>query len=116
MRLSLCSIETEASGKPYLDIDHVRGARLSAYGPVILYGAIGTPSFSGLHGVLKQFLAEHDGFGYALRHLDGTGTANVERLPVGGYGVELAVKDMEYKAVDDRKLDTGVYGPWPMPL
>jgi hypothetical protein len=51
-----------------LDVDHVRGARLSAYGPVVLYGAIGTPSLSALHAVLKDFLAGHEGFGYALRH------------------------------------------------
>jgi hypothetical protein len=75
---------------------------------VVLYGRLGTRSLAGLHAVLKGFLGEHEGFGYALRHHDNEAGAGAgERLPVGGYGVELAVKDMEYKAVDDRKREAG---------
>jgi len=68
---------------------------------VILYATIGTPEFSQFHAVLKA-LAEKGEIQYVFRHI-------VPHFPftlgLGGYGVELALKNLEYKTVDDTKVE-----------
>ncbi|GFR63376.1 UDP-glucose:glycoprotein glucosyltransferase 1 [Elysia marginata] len=48
-------------------------------------------------------------FPQAMRHFDGAGVGRLEksetRVPLSGYGVELAIKSTEYKAKDDTKVE-----------
>ncbi len=86
---------------------------------VTFYGAMGTPCFGHFHALLKSASAQGQ-VHYVHRpvimnaecarkgciglgtHVDTIGIdGNVGRLHVVGYGVELAVKNMEYKASDD---------------
>lgn len=90
---------------------HPAGDALHAEVPVaVLYATVGTSSFKAFHDELHQLAA--DGLvRYALRHTwsgwraEKTSDCAQEELWLQGYGVELAVKNMEYKAVDDAKVD-----------
>ncbi|KAI6191748.1 UDP-glucose:glycoprotein glucosyltransferase 1 [Aphelenchoides bicaudatus] len=65
---------------------------------IILYAKIGTSKFASFHRVLSE-LAKADKIRYVFRHFD----HHAEQAQVGlsGFGVELAIKNTEYKAVDD---------------
>ena len=71
---------------------------------LILYGLIGSDSFSQFH---KKILSLKGSFEYILRHkfppiksLD-----DRNRIGLSGYGVELDIKNLEYKNKDDAKLN-----------
>ncbi|UYV70608.1 UGGT1 [Cordylochernes scorpioides] len=66
---------------------------------VILYGEIGTPSFCAFHKFLQEQV-EH--LEYYLRHYVHKPLA--KKVPLSGYGVEMAIKSTEYKAQDDTVL------------
>ncbi|XP_039137617.1 UDP-glucose:glycoprotein glucosyltransferase [Dioscorea cayenensis subsp. rotundata] len=99
------------------DFDHIYvGSNASA--PVaILYGALGTECFSEFHAVLAEY-AKKGKAKYVVRpvlpsgcqavtsYCGGIGTSDAVHL--GGYGVELALKNMEYKAMDDSAIKKGV--------
>uniref|UniRef100_A0A8C5IA70 UDP-glucose ceramide glucosyltransferase-like 1 n=1 Tax=Gouania willdenowi TaxID=441366 RepID=A0A8C5IA70_GOUWI len=88
--------------KPYLSQnDHTYpGLNKSEVPVVILYAEIGTKKFTTFHKVLSE-KAEQGKLTYVLRHF-------VDPKPrdmlLSGYGVELAIKSTEYKAVDDTKV------------
>ncbi|KAI6232348.1 UDP-glucose:glycoprotein glucosyltransferase 1 [Aphelenchoides besseyi] len=67
----------------------------------ILYAELGTDGFASFHKVLKP-LAESGAVQYVMRNYVSPKTRK-ENVAVGlsGYGVELAIKNTEYKAVDD---------------
>ncbi|XP_076857427.1 UDP-glucose:glycoprotein glucosyltransferase 2 isoform X2 [Brachyhypopomus gauderio] len=64
----------------------------------ILYAEIGTKAFSTFHKVLSERAGEGKLI-YVLRHF--VAEPRKERMLLSGYGVELAIKSTEYKAVDD---------------
>eukprot|EP00795_Rhopilema_esculentum_P016307 gene16307-7694_t len=69
---------------------------------VVLYGAVGSSAFLQAHNSMKG-LANSGKAKYIFRHylkddLEG-------KVHLSGYGVELAVKSTEYKAVDDQKVE-----------
>ncbi|XP_076026136.1 UDP-glucose:glycoprotein glucosyltransferase 2 isoform X2 [Genypterus blacodes] len=68
---------------------------------VILYAEIGTKKFSSFHKVLSE-KAEAGALIYVLRHF--VAEPKPQRMLLSGYGVELAIKSTEYKAVDDTKV------------
>ena len=96
---------------------------------VVFYGAVGTPCFRGFHASLKKAAlagevtyvhrpvlvpgCERDGcvgLGASTNGGGGGGGGKEggERVTVAGFGVEMAGKNMEYKATDDTKVkDTG---------
>lgn len=87
-------------------------------GPVaILYGALGTDCFREFHVSLVEATKEGK-VKYVFRpvlpsgcesksgHCGSIGTR--DPLNLGGYGVELALKNMEYKAMDDSAIKEGV--------
>uniref|UniRef100_A0A8C7Y8Z4 UDP-glucose ceramide glucosyltransferase-like 1 n=1 Tax=Oryzias sinensis TaxID=183150 RepID=A0A8C7Y8Z4_9TELE len=86
--------------KPYLyKNDHTYpGVNKSDLPVVILYAEIGTKKFSSFHKVLTE-KAEEGKLVYVLRHF-----LAPAKMLLSGYGVELAVKSTEYKAVDDTKV------------
>ena len=70
---------------------------------VILYGKIGSKSFKDLHEKLK-ILASQGRIQYIFRHFIQENQSGP--LRISGYGVELQIKSSEYKAQDDRKVNT----------
>ncbi|XP_068184854.1 UDP-glucose:glycoprotein glucosyltransferase 2 [Antennarius striatus] len=68
---------------------------------VILYAEIGTKKFAAFHKVLSG-KAEEGTVIYVLRHF--VLEPKPQKMLLSGYGVELAIKSTEYKAVDDTKV------------
>uniref|UniRef100_A0A8C2EL15 UDP-glucose glycoprotein glucosyltransferase 2 n=1 Tax=Cyprinus carpio TaxID=7962 RepID=A0A8C2EL15_CYPCA len=95
-------LKTAASRpRPYLyKSDHqypgVNGTDLPV---AVLYAEIGTKEFNTFHKVLSE-RAQEGKLVYVLRHFE---TKN-EKMLLSGYGVELAIKSTEYKAVDDTQV------------
>uniref|UniRef100_A0A4W6FXM9 UDP-glucose ceramide glucosyltransferase-like 1 n=1 Tax=Lates calcarifer TaxID=8187 RepID=A0A4W6FXM9_LATCA len=81
--------------KPYLyKNDHTYpGINKTDVPVVILYAEIGTKKFTSFHKALSE-KAQEGKLMYVLRHF----------MLLSGYGVELAIKSTEYKAVDDTKV------------
>jgi len=70
----------------------------------ILYGEIGTPEFVELYEYCKK-MADLGKMNFVVRHLAlATGTESKDRVSLGGYGVELAIKSTEYRAQDDTRV------------
>uniref|UniRef100_A0A8C4II02 UDP-glucose ceramide glucosyltransferase-like 1 n=1 Tax=Dicentrarchus labrax TaxID=13489 RepID=A0A8C4II02_DICLA len=84
--------------KPYLyKNDHTYpGVNKTDVPVVILYAEIGTKKFTTFHKVLSEKAGEGT-LVYVLRHYP-------QKMLLSGYGVELAIKSTEYKAVDDTKV------------
>ncbi|XP_042473077.1 UDP-glucose:glycoprotein glucosyltransferase-like [Zingiber officinale] len=99
------------------EFDHVYPGSNSASPVAILYGAIGTECFREFHVLLAE--ASRQGkVKYVVRPvlLPGCQTASSycgavgssDAVNLAGYGVELALKNMEYKAMDDSTVRKGV--------
>ncbi|KAL7881321.1 hypothetical protein AOLI_G00081690 [Acnodon oligacanthus] len=89
--------------KPYLyKNDHkYPGANGTDLPVVILYAEIGTKKFNTFHKVLSE-RAEEGKLVYVLRHF--VADTKKQNMLLSGYGVELAIKSTEYKAVDDTQV------------
>uniref|UniRef100_A0A668AHC7 UDP-glucose ceramide glucosyltransferase-like 1 n=1 Tax=Myripristis murdjan TaxID=586833 RepID=A0A668AHC7_9TELE len=87
--------------KPYLYKNDHRypGLNKTDVPIVILYAEIGTKKFTSFHKVLSE-KAEEGTLIYVLRHFN----PKPQKMLLSGYGVELAIKSTEYKAVDDTKV------------
>ncbi|XP_071733652.1 UDP-glucose:glycoprotein glucosyltransferase-like [Rutidosis leptorrhynchoides] len=83
----------------------------------ILYGALGTDCFKEFHTSLVE-AAKEGKVKYVVRPVLPSGCESKsgvcgavgtrDPLNLGGYGVELALKNMEYKAMDDSEIKKGV--------
>ncbi|TKY71358.1 UDP-glucose:glycoprotein glucosyltransferase [Spatholobus suberectus] len=99
------------------DFDHVHFDSSVGSPLAILYGALGTSCFKEFHAALVG-AAKQGKVNYVLRpvlpagcetnfgHCGSVGAS--EPVNLGGYGVELAFKNMEYKAMDDSTIKKGV--------
>ena len=82
----------------------------------VFYGAMGTPCFVEMHRALRRAAAEgrvRATHRPTLRAGCGGDScvgfgASADRLVATGYGVEMAIKNMEYKATDDARVRDGV--------
>ncbi|MCL7030306.1 hypothetical protein MKW94_012163, partial [Papaver nudicaule] len=99
------------------DFDHVHFGSTTESPVAILYGALGTSCFKAFHVVLAE--ASRKGrVKYVVRPVLPSGceattgscgaVGTGDSLNLGGYGVELALKNMEYKAMDDSAIKKGV--------
>ncbi|KAI3972803.1 hypothetical protein MKX01_019461 [Papaver californicum] len=99
------------------DFDHVHFDSITESPVAILYGALGTNCFKAFHVVLAE--ASRKGkVKYVVRPVLPSGceattgfcgaVGTGDALNLGGYGVELALKNMEYKAMDDSVIKKGV--------
>ncbi|GMR33603.1 hypothetical protein PMAYCL1PPCAC_03798, partial [Pristionchus mayeri] len=90
-----------------LSVDHVLSFAVDAKPlTIIVYGELGSPAWLALHGAAKSAARQQKGL-YVHRHFSREVTS--ERVALSGYGVELAIKNTEYKAEDDsNKKDEGV--------
>ncbi|XP_065840475.1 UDP-glucose:glycoprotein glucosyltransferase 1-like isoform X2 [Oscarella lobularis] len=68
---------------------------------VVLYARLGTQAFIDFHTSLTSLVAEKK-IHYILRHF--TKTSSQMKTRLSGYGVELAIKSTEYKAIDDTEV------------
>ncbi|GAQ80221.1 UDP-glucose:glycoprotein glucosyltransferase [Klebsormidium nitens] len=99
---------------PRYAFDHVhpaskRGARL-----FVLYGALGTPCFAEMHRVLSEAVQSGKGVAYIYRPVLPSGCESAaspcarigtqKPVDLAGFGAELALKNMEYKAADDSEV------------
>ncbi|KAJ4717311.1 UDP-glucose:glycoprotein glucosyltransferase-like [Melia azedarach] len=99
------------------DFDHIHVESSISSPTAILYGALGTDCFKQFHVNLVQ-AAKEGKVRYVVRPVLPSGCeANIgscgavgatDSLNLGGYGVELAFKNMEYKAMDDSMIKEGV--------
>uniref|UniRef100_A0AAX7T743 UDP-glucose ceramide glucosyltransferase-like 1 n=1 Tax=Astatotilapia calliptera TaxID=8154 RepID=A0AAX7T743_ASTCA len=89
--------------KPYLyKNDHTYpGVNITDVPVVILYAEIGTKKFTSFHKALSE-KAEKGTLTYVLRHF--VANPKPQKMLLSGYGVELAIKSTEYKAVDDTEV------------
>ncbi|XP_040913120.1 UDP-glucose:glycoprotein glucosyltransferase 2 isoform X1 [Toxotes jaculatrix] len=89
--------------KPYLyKNDHTYpGVNKTNVPVVILYAEIGTKKFTSFHKVLSE-KAQEGKLIYVLRHF--VADPKPQKMLLSGYGVELAIKSTEYKAVDDTEV------------
>lgn len=99
------------------DFDHVY-LDSSIESPIaILYGALGSNCFKEFHGTLVE-AAKKGKVIYVVRPVLPSGCESKvgvcgalgteDYVNLGGYGVELALKNMEYKAMDDSAVKKGV--------
>ncbi|XP_008578332.1 PREDICTED: UDP-glucose:glycoprotein glucosyltransferase 2-like, partial [Galeopterus variegatus] len=72
---------------------------------VILYAEMGTRAFGSFHKVLSE-KAQNGEIQYVLRHY--IQKPSSRKMYLSGYGVELAIKSTEYKALDDTQVKTAI--------
>ncbi|KMS95940.1 hypothetical protein BVRB_003480 isoform A [Beta vulgaris subsp. vulgaris] len=99
------------------ELDHVYSVSNSSSPVAILYGALGTNCFGEFHGVLVK-AAKMGKVKYAVRPVLPLGCeaktspcgalGTKDPVNLGGYGVELALKNMEYKAMDDSMIKKSI--------
>ncbi|KAG6576980.1 UDP-glucose:glycoprotein glucosyltransferase, partial [Cucurbita argyrosperma subsp. sororia] len=99
------------------DFDHIHFGSSSESRVAILYGALGTDCFRQFHVTLVK-AAKEGKVKYVVRpvipsgcevKIDSCGAVGARgSMNLGGYGVELALKNMEYKAMDDSAIKKGV--------
>ncbi|XP_032258630.1 UDP-glucose:glycoprotein glucosyltransferase 2 isoform X1 [Phoca vitulina] len=90
--------------RPYLFKDDHKFPTNKENLPVtILYAEIGTRAFSKFHKVLSD-KAQNGEILYVLRHYIQKPVS--QKMYLSGYGVELAIKSTEYKALDDTQVKT----------
>ncbi|KAL8535987.1 hypothetical protein ACS0TY_011576 [Phlomoides rotata] len=99
------------------EFDHVHPGSTTGSPTMILYGALGTECFKEFHIALSEASKEGK-VKYVVRSVLLSGCESKsstcgaigtgESLNLGGYGVELALKNMEYKAIDDSTVKKGV--------
>uniref|UniRef100_A0A2P2MAC6 Uncharacterized protein MANES_10G121900 n=1 Tax=Rhizophora mucronata TaxID=61149 RepID=A0A2P2MAC6_RHIMU len=99
------------------DFDHVHVTSHTGCPVAILYGALGTDCFREFHVILVD-AAKEGRIKYVVRPVLPAGCEAKaglcgaigarDSLSLGGYGVELALKNMEYKAMDDSAVKKGV--------
>ncbi|KAM6293155.1 UDP-glucose:glycoprotein glucosyltransferase 2 isoform 3-T6 [Porphyrio hochstetteri] len=88
--------------RPYLFKGDHKFPALKEDGPlVILYAEMGTKEFAKFHEILAE-KARKGEIVYVLRHY--VQKPSSRKMYLSGYGVELAIKSTEYKAVDDTQL------------
>ncbi|XP_009780014.1 UDP-glucose:glycoprotein glucosyltransferase isoform X1 [Nicotiana sylvestris] len=99
------------------EFDHVHPDSNVGSPVAILYGALGTYCFEQFHRTLANAAREGKIY-YVVRPVLPSGCESKsgpcgalgtrDSLNLGGYGVELALKNMEYKAMDDSTVKKGV--------
>uniref|UniRef100_A0A8C5M005 UDP-glucose ceramide glucosyltransferase-like 1 n=1 Tax=Leptobrachium leishanense TaxID=445787 RepID=A0A8C5M005_9ANUR len=89
--------------RPYLyKVDHIFPTIAKTVPVVILYAELGTKEFATFHKVLSE-KAETGELIYVLRHY--VQVPSTRKIRLSGYGVELAIKSTEYKAMDDTQVE-----------
>ncbi|CAH2066725.1 unnamed protein product [Thlaspi arvense] len=104
-------------GPELFDFDHVHFESKSGSPVAVLYGAVGTDCFRKFHLSLAKAATEGK-VTYVVRPVLPSGCEGktrpcgaigaMDNVSLAGYGVELALKNMEYKAMDDSAIKKGI--------
>jgi len=90
-----------------VDVGKILGVAAQGVPTVLLYADLRDSALSQVHKALRALAVEKK-VRYILRPLvpilQTNDPAEHQRLSVAGFGVELAVKNMEYKVIDDTKI------------
>lgn len=102
--------ERAVSDNAPLAPDHVYGGGGGSSAPmVVLYAPLGSAAFGAAHNVLAE-MSRAGVITYVYRPL-WRAAADAPKQTLQGYGVQLAIKNMEYKAMDDKQIkDLGGIG------
>lgn len=100
-----CASHSNSFAPPIFSFDHVFPSGAEDRGVAILYADLQSTAFLPLHESLMD-MARNLGIVYVLRYKPPS--VMRQTLEVSGYGVELALKSTEYKAVDDRDTQKGL--------
>lgn len=92
------SLDDSSINSDLYSFDHIYPGSENNVQVVVLYGEIGSRSFSEFHNYLKTEV-QKGAIKYVMRHFVRHRSATKVRL--SGYGVELHLKSTEYKAQDD---------------
>ena len=85
------------------EFDHVHGDSAADWDvTVVVYGTLGSPALLGLHRAVESAMGAGQRIRYVLRHVVEESGGSGDQTPLLGYGVILDIKNMEYKALDDR--------------
>ncbi|XP_065177513.1 UDP-glucose:glycoprotein glucosyltransferase 1-like [Sycon ciliatum] len=99
--LDTATTDGESESTSLYDFDHVYPFTSGAPVTAVVYGRLGTASLREFHALLKP-QAKAGAVRYVLRHYVQRDVLEArDPLRMSGYGVELAIKSTEYKAVDD---------------
>lgn len=83
--------------------DHIYPGSESNKHTVVVYGDFTSQQFQDIHKDMLKNIGSKD-IRYVYRHFM-QHNSNTTKVMLSGYGVELAVKSTEYKAVDDQKVE-----------
>ena len=76
---------------------------------LVLYAQIGTHAFDSFHAIIKNTLlpltSQYAHVDYILRHNYDERPSGGHKVSMAGYGVELDIKNVEYKATDDANIN-----------
>jgi UDP-glucose:glycoprotein glucosyltransferase len=87
-----------------LNIDH-RYGEVTRNRTAVFYADIHSNDFMPMLNALIEKFNDDPDFGFVMRWITNP-SHQLQEVYLGGYGVELAVKNTEYRAVDDRILET----------
>ncbi|RKP15304.1 hypothetical protein BJ684DRAFT_18373, partial [Piptocephalis cylindrospora] len=91
-----------STDRVYVATGAQEGKEAKAHPPLfILYSSLSSSSFPSFHEALMK-MADTGAIRYTLRYKPSLTTSPSPRMPMAGYGVELALKNLEYLVVDDR--------------
>ena len=71
---------------------------------VVLYGPIGSAEFTKFHQSILALTDLEHSIDYVFRHNYNSSESDTNRVALSGYGVELDIKNLEYKNKDDAKV------------
>uniref|UniRef100_F1KR85 UDP-glucose:glycoprotein glucosyltransferase 1 n=1 Tax=Ascaris suum TaxID=6253 RepID=F1KR85_ASCSU len=98
---SVNSADERGPSSTLYSVDHVFTKSRSHETTVIIYGELGSETWLSLHLAAKK-LAKNNKAKYVFRHW--SKEARDDKVLLSGYGVELAIKSTEYKAMDDSNI------------
>ena len=100
------TVSSDAAAAPQpsvYEFDHVHGDSAADWDvTVVVYGTLGSPALLGLHRAVESAMGAGQRIRYVLRHVVEESGGAGDQTPLLGYGVILDIKNMEYKALDDR--------------
>ncbi|KAF1769585.1 hypothetical protein GCK72_001402 [Caenorhabditis remanei] len=106
-QLNMNNYDGNRSSEGVFQFDHIYPINSTANRTIFIYGKLGSRELNNLITGAKKLVETEESLRFAVRFSDFSATEVSSRSPVSlsGYGVELAIKNTEYKAVDTSKVE-----------